>query len=582
MELGISLALVVLKGAAGIGVSVGRRWVAEKFFKDGNVILWNLIIDELNEVKSLLEKQGQSVLLASLMHFKTGIEYLNDVIDSTAQAEGKMRSSLQASTFFEDPDPLPEEVKHWTLSNLDASVRANLEAAKESFKDARKKSTEAFSNKGLKTLDRVLAVNIGVMAVTLENIENPLIALPECRNWLKELHGMEEVKKVFQRALTRKSKKSPLSGEDQTKCFRGVCHINWLIYNVTQTMTKKVEKSWIWSCIDFGEERVDPLRDARVAEILSKLNMNHYCITWSFGQKHQQQQNLKSARDIAINKQGHFIIADQCDRNIKIFDENGLFLRSFYPLRHRLADEDVLGVTTDSEDNLFILIKIDKYRYEVYVFDKLGNLKNRFRLREGFVRCSPIVNYKNEILVVREGAVSKAAVVEVYKEWQNVDSFEPKEPSEIAGHKEPEEPAKSNVTTDPKEPKEPKQAKEPKDIALTDDGNIIVLNSDGTVDEFNKQKQERRQLFDGVPTEGLEAIAFHSLSKHLIITNISDGITKLSIYTEDGKCVDIIYQGEDSSGKNEKKCIAPKIAVTTEGRIALLTGFEGESKVLVL
>lgn len=580
MELGISLALAVLKGAAGLGFRMGRRWAAEKF-KDGNVILWNLIFDELDEVKSLLEKQGQSVLLASLKHFKTGIEYLNDVIDSTAQAEGKVRC-LQASTFFEDPDPLTEKVKHWKLSDLDASARDNLEEAKKRFKDARKKATEAFSNTSLKTLDRVLAVNIGIMAVTLENIEKPSIALPECRHWLKDLHEMEEVKRAFQRALSRKSKKSPFSGEDQTKCFQGVCHINWLIYDITQTMTKKVEKSWIWPCIDVGEERVDPLRDARVAETFSKLNMNHYCITWSFGQKHQQQQKLNSARDIAINKQGHFIIADQGDRNIKIFDENGVFLRSFYPLCRRLADEDVLGVTTDSEDNLFILNRIDKYRYQVYVFDKLGNLKNRFRLREGFVRCSPIVNYQNEVLVVREGAVSKTAVVEVYKDWQNVDSFEPKEAIELADHKEPEEPAKSNVTTDPKEPKEPKQAKEPKDIALTDDGNIIVLNSDGTVDEFNKQEQERRQLFEGVPTEGLEAIAFHSLSKHLIITNISDGITKLSIYTKDGECVDIIHQGEVSSGKKEKNCIAPKIAVTTEGRIALLTGFEGESKVLVL
>ena len=580
MEPAISLALILFKGAIGLGFKMVRLKAAEKI-KYGDIKnkeIRDLILTELDQVKSLLQKQAQTDLLASLQHFKTGLEYLNDGISNdkfSAQAEGKS-GGLRTSQFFADPDYFTENIEHLKLSLLDESAKQKLKEAKKRFEDARKKAADAFCNKGLKASDLVFAVNIGVMAVTLENIENPSIALPECRNWLKDLHDMEEVKRAFQRALTRRSKKSPFSGEDETKCFHGVCHINRIIYDVTQTINHQgVEKCWIWPCVDVGEEKVDPLRDARVAETLSKLNMIDYCLTWSFGQEPQQQGQLKSARDIAINREGHFVIADQGDYSIKVFDENGVSYDPFPPLGRRLADEDVLGVTIDNEGNLFILMKIDKYRYEVYVFDKLGNLHNKVHLREGLARCSPIVNDNNEILVVSEGAVSKTSVVEVYNDWQHVKNFELKKPKELTEPKEPNE--RTESATDPKEPK---QSKEPIDIALTDDGNVIVLNSNGSVDEITSQG--KRQMFEGVPTEGLEGIAFHSLSKHLVITNMSDGIVKVSIYTQDGECVDIIHQGEDRSGRERKKCIAPKIALTTKGRIALLTGFEGESKVIVL
>ena len=58
-------------------------------------------------------------------------------------------------------------------------------------------------------------------------------------------------------------------------------------------------------------------------------------------------------------------------------------------------------MATDREDKLLVLIKLDKYRHELYVFDQRGNLQNKFRLREGLVRCSPIVNDKNEMNLIR-------------------------------------------------------------------------------------------------------------------------------------------------------------------------------------
>ena len=64
-------------------------------------------------------------------------------------------------------ETLAEEIKNVHLTDLrtldDFATRA-LSDAKERFKDARRKATEAFSNEALTTADRILAMQYRVMA----------------------------------------------------------------------------------------------------------------------------------------------------------------------------------------------------------------------------------------------------------------------------------------------------------------------------------------------------------------------------------------------------------------------------------
>ena len=67
----------------------------------------------------------------------------------------------------------------------------------------------------------------------------------------------------------------------------------------------------IWPCVEIANERVDPLRDSRVANMLRKLEMGDFCLSWSFGQEGEQEhQRLASATSIATNTLGQFLVVD--------------------------------------------------------------------------------------------------------------------------------------------------------------------------------------------------------------------------------------------------------------------------------
>ena len=614
---GLSIAL----SAFSFALKIGRHSLVEKRLKDGdttNKTLCKIILTEINEVRILLERQKQLNLLESLHLFEEGIRYLDGVLSSESRDEKEMKE--QAAELKKDfpwkclieADLLIKNIER--LKNLPDQGEAAIKVSKatERFKQACEKARSAFWTDSLsQSSNAVLAANIGVTSVILENYRKPWVAMEEYKTWLEYLHGVKRVKETFKRAT---QKRGGISGDDQKNCFLGVCHINRVIYEITKIAVSRGERSWIWSCIQFGEEKVDPLRDARLAQ----LDMKHYCLTSSFGQSLKEDENLKFARDIAGTKEGNFIIVDEGDQKIKTFDREGNFLRSFSPLRRRLADQDVCGVTTDREDKLLVLIKLDKYRHEIYVFDQRCNLQNKFRLREGLVRCSPIVNDKNEILVVNEKPDSRRSVVEVYKDLQYVGSLELKEPKEQtepgkpgdttkgseerkdasaeeieeskvqkkAEHSKSTKDTKNSKDRDTKEQfkksQEPKGLTEVKDIAITDNGSVLVLNSDGSVDVLKDEVQTEHRRSKGIPLKGVEAMAFHPLSKHVLIANSSEGIVNISVCAGDGECVNSFYADEDRSGKKGRKYIAPKITVTVEGRIAVLTGFVGECKVTVV
>ncbi len=555
----IPVAKIILKGTCCLLWWVGQQWAKEKLKDDDfmqSKIISSLLIG-LDTVVEKLNKEAKKDLGASICLYKEGLTYLYDVLGkinkTTVQMEKEAQRSRRSAV---STRTVCDYLKTAKYTEMDESAKASLSRAKRAFSEATLKATEAFSNENLGSSERVQAMSIRIMAKILMDIENPLNALPACISCINDLHSTDMIKKIFQVALSKKGKHSPFKREVDAKGFECVCQLHHLIYKVTE-LVGKGRGPWSLPCIviESAKEKIDPLRDVRVAETLRKLDLGHLCLTRHVDQAVEKEADkLKSARDVATNNQGKIAVVDNGDNKIKVFDRNGVMQLSFNPLCRRLEDEDVLGVTTDGEGNFLLLVKIDKYHYDVYVFDKNGKPHRKFHLREGILLCSPIVNNSNEMFVlkkeVQEEAVSKYAVVERYKDGQYIASF---------GH---------NVL------------KQPKDITVAEDGRVMVLNNNGDVDVFDAQGNHLEVTSFGVVSA--EAIAFHSESKHAVISSISEGTVKISIFSERGECVHSIHLGEQTSGREDKRLIAPKLTVTLDGRITVLAGFVGESKVLVM
>lgn len=625
----MELAPSLLLGLCGFSLKVCQRLAFKKLQDDDtkHKTLLHLIVSRIDEVALLIENQKKDQLKKSLQKFKTGLRYFEKELNkqNRDQVEKTPRAELKMNNTFVEASSLTETMTHLSkLADLDEAAEGLKDAWKE-FEKACDDAMAAFNSDGLSTAEKILAANIGITAAILTKIKDPSRALPVCEIWLGYLNKMEKVKEIF-RQIFRSGKKDPFRGDEYTKnCFLGVYHTNSVVYEISRIAKiadKPDELCWIWPFIEVEKKKVDPLRDIRVSETLSKNGDMERCrFPWSFGQGPEKEKKLKVAQDIAINKEGHFIVVDKGDQMVKIFDEKGIFLRSFQPLSRRLADEDVCGVSTDHEDNLFVLIMIDKYHHEVRVFDQNGNLKSRFRLREGSVRCSLVANDNKEILVINEEPASDRCVVELYahKNGRYVRSIVPEDPAE------PSEPEEANGLKSPNEedPKEPKAQKEtdrsestpkgarkskepkdkdtkeqkksssifyvqelnaplkPKDIAITDNGIVLVLNDDGSVKKFGGKTQPH-QMYEEIKAKGGETIAFHSPSKHVLIANRSDGIVQVSVFSECGKLVTSFHVYEDKDVQEKKEYTAPRIAVTADGRIAVLNGSAGESKVTVV
>lgn len=397
----VSLVTSILKDAFGFLVKKGRGYVADKL-KDGDVVdqkLRSWIVNEIESINLKLGAGAKSDLGASLSTLKEGFVLLKTVLvkdqsceDSTetsdegGEKEGSLQSDLHTSAAKLSciTSVLTRTMINLKISDLVNSKKEALFEAKKRFSEARVHATKAFSNEALTLADRVLAMNVRLMATILEKVENPLIVLPVCRSCLEELHLMPEVKKNFLVEVTG-GLRANISKEERRQIISTVCQINRLVYDVTK-MVGDGKGLLVWPYIKVNDEKIDPLRDSRVARTLRKQNMDHCCLAGSFGQQEdEEQRSLKSATGIATNSLGHIFVIDEVDGVIKVFDTTGRFLSSFgVPVSQERAvgKSKLKSIDTDRNDNIYVLevtqTSIVLFINQIFVFDKNAKIQHKF------------------------------------------------------------------------------------------------------------------------------------------------------------------------------------------------------------
>ena len=385
-----SLITAVFKATIGLLVNKGRDKLAEKL-NEGDVTdqkFRGLIVREIDEIKSKLDGLARKDLKTSISHFKEGIELLYEVFESARPSSEHKTVTEQAASV--EAFPLSREMRKLELTSMDETATRLLSTAKERFKEARREATKAFNNEALELPDRLLAMQYRVMATILETIDNPEDCLPPCKVCIEDIHDVSGVKECFKVEL-KKGFWARLGKDERRKIISTVCFFNRVVYDVT-LMTRfgsKDELSENWPSVNTGEEQVYPLRNKKVDEVLKKQGMEHCCVKpWSFGQEGEEEHKLKDPLGIATNHRGQFLIADNGDKTVKVFDSNGKFDFRFNP---QTDDADtklvILDVATAGEDDKIYLVVglrkpgAEEWENEVQVFNKTGDLQHKFPVR---------------------------------------------------------------------------------------------------------------------------------------------------------------------------------------------------------
>ena len=559
----------VFKATVGWLVDKSRDELAKEL-KDGDVTdqrFRGIIMREIDDMKSKLDGLSRKDLLASIGFFREGIELLYEVFEEKRSRSEYGADTAQAASA--EAVSLTEGMKDLELTE---SARRQLTNAKKRFKSARKMATIAFSNEALSTSDRILAMQCRVMATVLETIDHHADAVAPCQVCIEELNGLPVVQRSFQEQLRTgiMAVKSLFNKEERRKVISGVCLVNRVAYDVTQTVhvqkpftNKPFAKELLppLSMIDTGKEKVDLLRDRRVRKILCKQGMENCGVSWILGHDGEKKHRLNNPLGIATNSSRQYIVADNFS-TIKVYDSSGKFLQCFSlpPLiddsRKELSIQFGVRLTTDMNDNIYVLVKeiSNEYPFWISKFNKTADHHHKFRVStmdHKFERCELSVSDSGKVMVLR-GNWSEAHIVDVYEtDGQFVCSFG-------------EQILTSNC-----------------DITSVSDGRVMVVQGQGPsscVHIFSEQG-DHLNTFDLQISMAFSNIAFQRASQHVVVVgdeNYNPDILHIEIYTKDGEFV-----RSTPVNMGQSYCLRG-MAVTTEDRIALVTWLDGLGQKVII
>ena len=200
-----SIVTAVFKATIGLLVSKGRDKAAEKL-KDGDLTdqrIRELIVREIDDVKSKLDGLARKDLLTSISYFKRGVASLLEVLNNAESSKDDIEESLRvglcttATNAAGKTVSLAEGLRDLKCTNVENADKRVLSNAKEEFKLACLKATEAFNNEALSTDDRIQAMVIRVAATVPEKVDHPEDAIAGCKLCLEEPYSMPAVQGSF-------------------------------------------------------------------------------------------------------------------------------------------------------------------------------------------------------------------------------------------------------------------------------------------------------------------------------------------------------------------------------------------------
>ena len=575
----------VFKATIGLIVDKGRDVAAERM-KEGDVAdqkFRSLIVRDLKEIHYKLDALSQKDLNAAIDFFETGLGCLYKAVDTMRSANVSLGAAkvskrneeekVEEITLPSDTDPgkaivLADGIRNIQLTELDETTRSLLSDAQESFRLAVEYTTHACNNEALSTFDRITAIRYRFMAAMLKSAAETVRttgdlkstlqkALPQCEQCLKKLNSLPAVQNSFRVELNKGvlNIRVRFGKDERMQIISTVCQVNRAIYDAMQKADKAVNVHVLkWPGVDIGEDKVDPLRDVRVLQVLEGVKMAHYCITvgsFDLGLR-------PLFWRMATNTLGQFLIADSW-RTVHVYDNNGMFQFSFNPQTDDAKTEiqkiyDL--VTEDVSENIYLLIRLRRpwpngWDEEVQVFNKNANLEYKFPVRYALMNRLLVSGSKLLILSSWEA--------DVYN--QNGDFVRSFEFFKSGGDR-----ALTNCIA-------------------TNDGHILIMHDKGgysdffSVYVFTVEGQEIAKFKSGVGF-GLDFMHFspRSAGEHVVIAGYDGeyGIIVVEIYTVDGNFVRRILL------RDEPKLQFKGITVTMKEHIAVgFTGCNGYCKVVV-
>ncbi|CAB4013983.1 Hypothetical predicted protein [Paramuricea clavata] len=389
----------VLNSTIGLLCSKLRDYTAERLNESdlNDEKCRQIIVRELDDIKSKLDGLSRKDLLASLSFFKEGVTRLYSSLEisgescdgpSTSQAYVEDQSEVEGATAMipvtQAEHDIVQRVSELSelIGNLKIASQDRYKSAKESLKEAKRLATEAFNNAALSSEDRLMASKLRIASRILECLDDPEAAVRDCFLYLKELHDLPAVQAMFSvwynsdkgitsRIRARFNKKKRDVNVDSIQM------INALLIDLAMKFTNISMGCLNWPTIKIGKVIYHPVLHNNA--VLKEIEKNDMQFPWIC--KFPVDIDCSLYHGCALTGKGE--ILSTSEDGLKLTRRNGeCELFCTIPSEN---DGDILNeircLAVDEHDNVYTVIQIPSCseivptKYKLLTFDANGNVK---------------------------------------------------------------------------------------------------------------------------------------------------------------------------------------------------------------
>jgi hypothetical protein len=382
----------IINSTVGLLCSKLRNYTAERL-NEGDLNeekFRQIVVRELDDIKSKLDGLSRKDLLASLSSFKEGVTrfYISletsgesrhqpstskAHIEDESEVEGATATRVEQFPATQAERDVLESVSELSeiIGNLKIASKQRYKSAKESFKKARELAMEAFNNAALSTEDRLTASKLRIASRILEGLEDPEAAVHDCLLYLKELQDLPAVQAMF--SVWRDSDKGITSRlrarfykEKRNVNVESIQMINALLMDLMMKFTNIKMGVYNWPTIHTGKDFYHPLlEDHALRRIFEEKKRK--LPKWKFYE-------FVNVHGCALTSKGEIL---SCVRD----DESLVIRRSGEHELFCTIPSEMCCFAVDENDNVYIVVKIPPcnengpLRYKLLILNSDGNVK---------------------------------------------------------------------------------------------------------------------------------------------------------------------------------------------------------------
>ena len=234
-----SIVTSILSSTVGLLWNKARDSTAAKL-KDGDVTdekIREIVVRDLNDIKTKLDGLSRKDLLSSYNFLQEGVDFLNVSLQKSKLDQKALTNETQDDRGETSTMPscgqsgiLSEAIElSQAMGKLKCNSDKEYESAKERFKDARKRATDAFSTETLVLKDRIFPAKLRIVSEMLECLYYPETAITGCLSFLKKFHSLHAIQEIFSVYLNG-GIKSMLNKSERVENVKSVMLINDVLF----------------------------------------------------------------------------------------------------------------------------------------------------------------------------------------------------------------------------------------------------------------------------------------------------------------------------------------------------------------